>query len=601
LRAHDRSNAALAEREARFALARGDWRVARKAVVSYRGERTAELDCCLGAALCRWHADAPASAGYRSGLAALERAAARDPHHTESRLLLAEFEPRVAARLGRFVAAVAADPNEPEALAGHVRETLVRTGDAGFLSLLRPSLEAAIATSRARIEAEADVPRSWLRIARFEMLLGREMGAFDALAHALRLAGDRGAKANLIDIAISEAEAVERASPKGVDATNFVRFLWLARHVLAPTKETARRLRAFATGRVKAPQGPVTMVAGGCDPKLRAYMKRYQPLLARAFDGYTGTLISGGTKEGISGLVAAIGSASRGRIRTIGYLPANLRRDPTAHPDRRFDELRRTRGRDGFSAFEPLQSWIDLVVAGVAPEDVRLLGINGGRISALEYRIAWGLGARVAVVRESGRAVSDIERDIEIDRLPGLLVVPDDAMTLHAFLFAGDGKVEMIDGRKVERLVERLARSAHAKFLEEGRHKIGDPAMVPWESLPEDLRRSNLDQIAYMMHNLARAGLAVVSRGDPRPDAKLAPRIEPMAEMEHGRWNVERLSAGWRLGDRDPEKKRSPYLVGWRELADSVREWDRNAVARFPELIAMIGMRVVDARRARRT
>jgi len=69
--------------------------------------------------------------------------------------------------------------------------------------------------------------------------------------------------------------------------------------------------------------------------------------------------------------------------------------------------------------------------------------------------------------------------------------------------------------------------------------------------------------------------------------------VEIMAEMEHARWNVERLLDGWRWGEkRNVTKKISPYLVPWLELSDDVREWDRQTVRKIPEFLAKIGLEV---------
>jgi hypothetical protein len=69
--------------------------------------------------------------------------------------------------------------------------------------------------------------------------------------------------------------------------------------------------------------------------------------------------------------------------------------------------------------------------------------------------------------------------------------------------------------------------------------------------------------------------------------------IEIMAEMEHGRWNVERLSDGWRWGEKkDVDKKISPYLVGWDQLPENVKEWDREAVRAIPKLLESVGLEI---------
>jgi hypothetical protein len=56
--------------------------------------------------------------------------------------------------------------------------------------------------------------------------------------------------------------------------------------------------------------------------------------------------------------------------------------------------------------------------------------------------------------------------------------------------------------------------------------------------------------------------------------------------MEHGRWTAERLLAGWAWGEkRDPVRRRSPYLVAWKDLSHEIKEIDRQAVRRIPEVL----------------
>jgi hypothetical protein len=66
-----------------------------------------------------------------------------------------------------------------------------------------------------------------------------------------------------------------------------------------------------------------------------------------------------------------------------------------------------------------------------------------------------------------------------------------------------------------------------------------------------------------------------------------------MAELEHGRWNVDRVLAGWRPGQRrDDERRIHDSIVSWADLPDSVKEYDRNAVRAFPAILAVAGLEV---------
>lgn len=120
-----------------------------------------------------------------------------------------------------------------------------------------------------------------------------------------------------------------------------------------------------------------------------------------------------------------------------------------------------------------------------------------------------------------------------------------------------------------------------------------DPSLADWKHLRDDFRESNLQQADQIQEKLRRIGCAITPSNAPgEPVREFTPdEIETMAELEHGRWTVERLRAGWTLGpERDPSKRASPYLVAWRDLSDEIREIDREAVRRSPDLLAAIGL-----------
>ncbi|MEX2216139.1 MAG: RyR domain-containing protein [Phycisphaeraceae bacterium] len=73
-------------------------------------------------------------------------------------------------------------------------------------------------------------------------------------------------------------------------------------------------------------------------------------------------------------------------------------------------------------------------------------------------------------------------------------------------------------------------------------------------------------------------------------------QVELLAEIEHGRWVIERTWLGWTLGPRDDKKRQRPQLVGWHDpkLPESEREKDRQAVRRIPDILAAVGYEIID-------
>jgi hypothetical protein len=338
-------------------------------------------------------------------------------------------------------------------------------------------------------------------------------------------------------------------------------------------------------------EGPILVVAGGTDPRLAEQIEGYRPLVAEAVAGFEGTVISGGTRQGVCGMVGEAAAASGGRIRAIGYLPSSLPED--ADPDDRYDEIRTTDGK-GFTPVDPLQNWIDLVASGIDPADVVVLGLGGGRIAAVEYRTALAMGARVGIVEGSGREASRLLSDPRWNEAPGLVPLPSDAQTVRAFVVSPGPGLEP-EAR------ETLAREMHRAYREEiAAARAEDPAQRPWESLPDDLKQSNLSQVDDIVSKLEEVGCRVVPSGEGDDRFEFTEEeVERLAEMEHGRWNADRLRSGWRWGPtRDTDARRSPYLVPWGRVPDDIREYDRAFVRRIPELLASVGLEVAREGRA---
>jgi len=334
-------------------------------------------------------------------------------------------------------------------------------------------------------------------------------------------------------------------------------------------------------------RGPVVILAGDASPAVEEKMNPYLACLAPAFEGFGGTLISGGTTVGIPGMAGKMAETLRaggGKACVVGYLPRLPR--PGAPPDRRYDEFCETEGTD-FSPLEPLQYWVDLVSAGVPPAGVRLLGIGGGRIAAVEYRLALALGATVGVVESSGRSATALLQDPDWANAENLLCIPLDAMSLRAFVNPGTSRIP-------PDLLDRAAQAVHLRSLKDNRYQKLDSSMMPWEYLREDYRESNRQQVAYAEAALQKVGYAVrQGAGEARRPEFTDLDVEIMAEMEHGRWVVERLKQGWRYGpSRDPSRKLSPYLVPWKSLPEGVREWDRDAVRNYPQILKAAGLEV---------
>jgi len=67
--------------------------------------------------------------------------------------------------------------------------------------------------------------------------------------------------------------------------------------------------------------------------------------------------------------------------------------------------------RKDFSIREAIQYWYDIMKSGIEPSKVKLIGINGGEISAFEFHLAIVFGAQVGIMKNSGRAATELIND----------------------------------------------------------------------------------------------------------------------------------------------------------------------------------------------
>lgn len=137
---------------------------------------------------------------------------------------------------------------------------------------------------------------------------------------------------------------------------------------------------------------------------------------------------------------------------------------------------------------------------------------------------------------------------------------------------------------------EVLARALHQDYLAQASRE-GNPAAVPWDDLPLELKESNRTQADHIATKLEAVGCHLVPLTALEADSfQFAPEeVERLAEMEHVRWLDERRALGWTPGPRDPQKKTNPNLVPWSELDEAAREMNRSSVRQLPFFLNRAG------------
>lgn len=146
-----------------------------------------------------------------------------------------------------------------------------------------------------------------------------------------------------------------------------------------------------------------------------------------------------------------------------------------------------------------------------------------------------------------------------------------------------------------------LVQMARSSFESYKAHRRRDGLPVEYERFedqPETLRRSGIDQARGLWDKATLLGCSIVPRGEADP-ARVVDRlndeeVELLAVAEHDRWVAERRSDGWVFGQvKDAERKVSPYLVPYEELAEGVKDYDRQPMRELVGRLASVGMVLV--------
>lgn len=582
---HDPGNAALAARIGKLAITLGDWQMAKDMLSKYVDSGYQPIMRDLGVAMCKLHRADQVSEEYRKGQEYLEAAVAQSSGDSDAIASLAGTWKGLDEEKARelYLQAFEVDPSDPYPLGKYLEYEITRTRDTSMVSLLHPIIDTAVQRCRDQADVGMNLPWAFYDMGKFYLLLNMPFDSLAAYAKGIQLSTADW----MINTSLQSLEklAVVRNELSGYEWAR--RLLLVGQAARFPTDEVIERVKKLASAGHEPILGPVVIVVGGCDIRVELRIEDYGQRLLEAFQDFKGTIISGGASAGVGGLVAEIGSKYPDAIKTIGYIPRKL--PAGVRKDSRYSEIRRTED-DGFSPLEPLQYWGDIIASGIPSSQVKLLGINGGAISAAEYRIALSLGAQVAVLKGSGGEAAKLVVDDDWTNSKALLHLPMDAMMIGAFVGGARPPLEPGVRKIIAQAIHENYRTTKARSS-----RTGDPAMVSWDKLPDNLKESNLQQADDIFDKLHKISCTVV-RAVGRKVAKMTftkDEIEVMAEMEHARWNVERLLDGWKWGEkRDVINKVSPYLVPWAELPEDVKERDRETVRKIPEFLAKVGLEI---------
>jgi hypothetical protein len=216
--------------------------------------------------------------------------------------------------------------------------------------------------------------------------------------------------------------------------------------------------------------------------------------------------------------------------------------------------------------------------------------IDDGALHALLSVPAYRHGAR------SMEAVLAASRLSGQHRFERAALPPAAQLGLH--VDAADFIARVQGERLPEALREQLGKALHEAYRRKRRAGSESKAVLAtkasmrdWRRLSEDLRESNRQQADDIPRKLREIGCFMAPEDGPHQQVEaLTPKEAlDLAKAEHERWNAERLQAHWRLGERAPESRTSPFLRPWDDLDEEARTLDINAIHAIPEVLRAAG------------
>ncbi|WP_156658138.1 NAD-binding protein [Mycobacterium kyorinense] len=203
--------------------------------------------------------------------------------------------------------------------------------------------------------------------------------------------------------------------------------------------------------------------------------------------------------------------------------------------------------------------------------------------TALNLRRALDVSVPVVAVLSNSYGVADL---LENKNAP-------DGMNITVFKTLQETcSVELVEGGSFE----SVAHEIHRRYCQMQAMDAEPPP--PWSQLDDSLKESSRAQARHIGVKLRTIGCEITPLRDwcAKDFTFTDDELQKLTLMEHDRWMMEKITAGWTLGEEDKRRKKDPHLVPWEELPADVAEWDRNFVKAIPELLAAVGLQIIDVR-----
>ncbi|MBN1364742.1 MAG: hypothetical protein JW976_08060 [Syntrophaceae bacterium] len=418
----DRKNVQVLHRLIKTYMALNNWDLIEK---HYRNQKTLAMTKAavirdIGMSLCKKYRDDPGK--YTEGQSLLQKAVEINGNDVEALCNLAGtyFKKRgddpdnLSKARDNYKRAHYIAPENPYPLGNYIACELILKKEPAIIEYFKPLIERTLHLCHKQIEVKTNLPWACYDLGTFNLYLNRPYESLKYYAKAIKTSSESW----MVETGRSRIQEFIDAGIKLEWSEMVNTFLKIGELVLASTQH--RKKSVFLTKHSGNPflqskrTGPslksVLIITGGCGKLEEHYRDQLQIFSKKLGCLEEGILISGGTCSGVAA-IAGLLQKNNHKLYTIGYLPAkNAVRRLGEQIDRRYKLHRHTEGND-FTFLEPITFWLDFLCAGGNPALVKLIGFNGGQISACEYATALAFGAKVGIVRNSGREADNLLSD----------------------------------------------------------------------------------------------------------------------------------------------------------------------------------------------
>lgn len=181
---------------------------------------------------------------------------------------------------------------------------------------------------------------------------------------------------------------------------------------------------------------------------------------------------------------------------------------------------------------------------------------------------------------------------------------PEEQIQLHV-----DGRIFMSFLRSPKLAPQLRERLAQGLFIAYKKKRVemartpaekaeleSDPSMYDWDELSPELKESTRSQADDIPRKLRSVNCFMLDQDRKEPLIHVpgftVQELDMLSEMEHERFNAERLQRQWRTGPRSSGKRTTPFLVPWRDLTQDWKDVDRVMVECVPKVLAAAGWKI---------